>query len=86
MIDREEIRTELEERFLAFFPEKKDIEWLEDKIETSIKVIKDLDIMISHAYGLHQVLLEWNREHYKEIKVRAEISLEILTKKYDKFN
>ncbi len=86
MIDREQIRKELEERFLGFIPEKSDLEMLEEKIEFSEPVIRDLKISVSHAYGVHQVLLEWLLEEKERTLARAEISLEILTAKYQKFN
>jgi hypothetical protein len=86
MIDRDELQKELEERFLGFIPEKSDLEDLEKKIEYSEPVIRDLKISVSHAYGVHQVLLEWLLEEKEKTKTRAEISLEILTEKYEKFN
>jgi hypothetical protein len=86
MIDRAELRKELEEKFLGFIPDKSDLEKLEDKIELSEPVIKDLKIYVNHAYGVHQAMLEWLLEEKERTLARAEISLEILTKKYEKFN
>jgi hypothetical protein len=86
MIDRAELRTELEEQFLGFIPDKSDLEKLEKKIELSKPVIQDLKIEVSHAYGIHQVLLEWHLENYELLRTKAEISLEILEEKYQKFN
>lgn len=86
MIEHEQLREELKEQFLGFIPEKSDFDKLEEKIKLSKPVIKNLKIEVNHAYGIHQILLEWHLENYELLRAKAEISLEILQEKYEKYN
>ena len=86
MIDRVKVKKELEEQFLGIIPELEDIKRLDTKIECGKPVLKDLKIMINHAYGVHKVLLEWQLESVEDTMARAEILREILIKKYQKYN
>lgn len=86
MIDRNELKKGLEMEFTGFIPELTDIKKLDNKIECSKPVLKDLNIMISHSDGIHKALLEWHLENVERTMTRAEILREILVEKYRKFN
>ncbi len=86
MIDRAELKKQLEDEFQGFIREQSDLKKLKYKIQCCGPVIKDWETLIKHSYGIHQILAKWHLEDTLRIKARAEISLEIFTEKYEKFN
>ena len=82
LIDRAEVKKELEKQFLGFIAELENIQKLDNKIECKKPMIKDLKAMIKHSVGIHKILLKWHIGNVENTMIQAEILQEILTKKF----